>query len=111
MSDVGTQAGQLGNARVSATVARLLVVDDAKAGRDILTRRLEPDGHRVDSASNGEEALAMLAAADYDLVLLDIMMPVLDGYGVLERMKADERLRHLPIIMLSVIEEVDSVVQ
>src|SRR5262245_66263473 len=92
MADVGTQADQWGDSRVSAAVARVLVVDDAKAGRDILTRRLEQDGHRVDSAGDGEQALAMLAAAEYDLVLLDIMMPVLDGYGVLERMKADERL-------------------
>src|SRR5262245_3054678 len=111
MSDVGTEDGQRGGGRVSARIARVLVVDDAKAGRDILTRRLEQDGHRVDTAGDGEQALAMLATSDYDLVLLDLMMPVLDGYGVLERMKADERLRYVPIIMLSVIEEVDSVVQ
>jgi len=111
MSDVVTRGDQRGDSRMTAAPARVLVVDDAKAGRDILTRRLEQDGHRADSAGDGEQALDMLRTTDYDLVLLDIMMPVLDGYGVLERMKVDERLRHVPIIMLSVIEEVDSVVQ
>jgi two-component system, OmpR family, response regulator RpaB len=62
--------------------ARVLVVDDAKAARDILTRRLEQDGHWAEVAEDGEQALMMLKAADYDLVLLDILMPGLDGYGV-----------------------------
>ena len=68
---------------MSAAPARVLIVDDAKAGRDILTRRLEQDGHRADSAGDGEQALDMLRTTDYDLVLLDIMMPVLDGWFVL----------------------------
>ena len=96
---------------MSAAPARVLVVDDAKSGRDMLTRRLEQDGHQADVAEDGEQALAMLGAADYDLVLLDILMPVLDGFGVLERMKDDERLRHLPIIVISALEETISVVR
>ena len=96
---------------MSAARARVLVVDDAKSGRDMLTRRLEQDGHQADVAEDGEQALAMLGAADYDLVLLDILMPVLDGFGVLERMKDDERLRHLPIIVISALEETISVVR
>jgi adenylate cyclase len=96
---------------VSAAAARVLVVDDAKAARDILTRRLEQDGHWAEVAEDGEQALMMLKVADYDLVLLDILMPGLDGYGVLERVKADERLRHVPIVVISAVDEVDSVVQ
>ena len=96
---------------MSAAAARVLVVDDAKAARDILTRRLEQDGHWAEVAEDGEQALMMLKVADYDLVLLDILMPGLDGYGVLERVKADERLRHVPIVVISAIDEVDSVVQ
>ena len=96
---------------MSAVPARVLVVDDAKSGRDMLTRRLEQDGHRADVAEDGEQALTMLGAVDYDLVLLDILMPRLDGYGVLERVKADERLRHIPIVVISAIEETASVVR
>ena len=96
---------------MSAAPARVLVVDDAKSGRDMLTRRLEQDGHQADVAEDGEQALAMLGAVDYDLVLLDILMPVLDGFGVLERMKADERLRHLPVVVISALEETVSVVR
>jgi adenylate cyclase len=100
-----------GNSRVSAAPARVLVVDDAKSGRDMLTRRLEQDGHRADVAEDGEQALTMLGAVDYDLVLLDILMPRLDGYGVLERVKADERLRHIPIVVISAVDETASVVR
>jgi DNA-binding response OmpR family regulator len=96
---------------VSAAPARVLVVDDAKSGRDMLTRRLEQDGHRADVAKDGEQALTMLGAVDYDLVLLDILMPRLDGYGVLERVKADERLRHIPIVVISAVDETASVVR
>jgi adenylate cyclase len=91
--------------------ARVLVVDDVETGRDILTSRLQQQGHVADVAKDGEEALAMLEAVDYDLVLLDIMMPKLDGYAVLAHVKADARVRHIPIIMISALEEVESVVR
>ena len=96
---------------MSAPPARVLIVDDAKAARDILTRRLEQDGLLADTAEDGEQALAMLGATGYDLVLLDIMMPGLDGYAVLERVKADQKIRQVPIIVISAIDEADSVVQ
>ena len=96
---------------VSDGRARVLVVDDAKAGRDILTRRLERDGHATATAEDGEQALAMLQAADYDLVLLDITMPKLDGYGVLKHIRADSRLQHVPVIMISALDEVENVVR
>lgn len=86
----------------------LLVVDDVEANRDILTRRLTRDGYAVATAVNGREAVDMLEAGSYDLVLCDIMMPEMDGYEVLERMKADDRLRHVPIIMISALTEIDA---
>jgi class 3 adenylate cyclase len=75
-------------------------------------RRLEREGYAsVGTASNGREALDRLSARSYDLVLLDIMMPELDGFGVLERMKADPVLRHVPVIMISAVSEIDSVIR
>jgi signal transduction histidine kinase len=90
---------------------RLLVVDDEEANRDVLSRRLERQGFAVASAKNGRAALAMLQETPFDLVLLDIMMPEMDGYEVLERLKADARLRHLPVVIISALSELDSVVR
>jgi two-component system sensor histidine kinase/response regulator len=89
----------------------LLVVDDVEANRDVLSRRLERQGHEVATAENGREALDLLRAGRFELVLLDIMMPEMDGYEVLQRLKADDRLRHLPVIMISALSEMDSVVR
>jgi CheY-like chemotaxis protein len=90
---------------------QILVVDDNAVNRDLLLRSLERQGHNIEQAQNGKEALSMLREKDFDIVLLDIMMPVMDGYQVLEIMKADESLRHIPIIVLSAIDEIDSVVK
>lgn len=90
---------------------QILVVDDNEMNRDVLSRRLERQGHDTRQAQNGKEALSMLRENDFDIVLLDIMMPVMDGYQVLEIMKADERLRYIPIIILSAVDEIDSVVR
>jgi signal transduction histidine kinase len=89
----------------------LLVVDDDATNRDVLSRRLTRQGHRVGTARDGREALRMMQETAFDLVLLDIMMPDMDGYEVLGRLKADERLRHVPVIMISAIDEVQSVVR
>src|SRR5205823_6618650 len=91
--------------------ARLLVVDDHELNRDMLSRRLAQHGYRVDTAESGARALAMLASDAFDLVLLDIMMPVMDGYEVLARIKRDESLRHIPVVMVSAVGETDSVVK
>ena len=91
--------------------ARLLVVDDKESNRELLQRRLEKDGYVVGSAVDGLDALRQLEAEAFDLVLLDIMMPGLDGYGVLTRMKADEQLRHVPVIMVSALDKLASVVR
>ena len=89
----------------------LLVVDDDATNRDVLSRRLKQQGHAVETASNGRDALQLMGDAAFDLVLLDIMMPDMDGYEVLGKIKADARLHHLPVIMISALDEVQSVVR
>ena len=91
--------------------ATLLVVDDNEMNRDVLARRLERQGYRVESASDGAEAMAIVRAKPFDLVLLDVMMPVMDGYEALRQMKGDEALRDVPVIMISALDEMDSVVR
>jgi adenylate cyclase len=91
--------------------SRVLVVDDDPANRDLLFRRLEREGHRVAAAEDGTTALQMAASGAFDLVLLDMMMPGLSGFEVLSRLKADERTRDLPVIMISALDELDSTVR
>jgi phosphoserine phosphatase RsbU/P len=92
---------------------RILVVDDHEMNRDMLSRRLRRLGHEVDVAVDGASALAALEEGDgrHDLLLLDIMMPGMDGYEVLRRLKADEALRDLPVIMISALDDTESVVR
>ena len=88
----------------------LLVVDDNEDNRFTLTERLKREGYgNVACASNGREALELLAARPFDLVLLDITMPEMDGYQVLEHLKADTTLRNIPVVMISAVDEIDSV--
>jgi len=89
----------------------LLVVDDNKVNRILLSRGLEADGHRIETAENGKEALEKLRTNAFDLVLLDIEMPVMNGYQVLEVCIEDPELRDIPIIMTSSLDEIDSVVK
>jgi len=91
--------------------SRLLIVDDHEVNRDVLSRRLIRQGHDVASFESGRSALSALRKETYDLVLLDIMMPEMDGYEVLHEIKSDERLRHIPVIMISALQELDSVVR
>jgi DNA-binding response OmpR family regulator len=79
--------------------------------RDMLTRRLKRYNHTVATAENGRRALECLQTQSFDLVLLDIMMPEMNGYQVLEAMKADPNLRDMPVIMISAVDELDSVVR
>ncbi len=90
---------------------RLLVVDDNKVNRLLLGRGLEQQGHRVAFAENGRQALEMLHKDEFDLMLLDIQMPEMDGYQVLEALAGDLDLRDLPVIVTSSLEELDSVVR
>lgn len=91
--------------------ALILVVDDNEMNRDVLARRLQRQKYAVEVAENGEQALNMLQARPYDLILLDIQMPVLNGYDVLERVKADDTLRDIPVIMITAVDDLDSVVK
>ena len=90
----------------------LLVVDDNEDNRYTLTRRLKREGYtQIAVAENGRQALEMVKVQAFDLVLLDIMMPEVNGYEVLEQMKADAQLRHVPVIMISALDEMDSVIR
>ena len=89
----------------------LLVVDDNKVNRILLARGLEGDGHKVETAENGRQGLEKLRANSFDLVLLDIEMPEMNGYQVLETCLQDAELRDIPIIMTSSLDELDSVVK
>ena len=91
--------------------ARLLVVDDNKVNRLLLTRSLELQGHSVASAENGRVALDMLRRGGFDLVLLDMEMPEMDGFAVLEQMIGDLHLRDLPVIVTSSLEGLDNIVR
>ncbi len=90
----------------------LLVVDDNDDNRYTLTRRLKREGYtNLAVAENGRQAVDMLAGRRFDLVLLDIMMPEMDGYQVLEHIKSSQVLREIPVIMISAVDEMDSVVR
>jgi len=91
--------------------AHILVVDDLEANRDMLSRRLQQQGHRVHAVGDGEGALSALRAAAFDLVMLDLMMPGMDGSEVLKAMKSDEALKHIPVIMVSASDEIENVVR
>ena len=99
--------------RVAATPrqGRLLVVDDDAPNRDMLARRLQRQGYEVSIAENGMEALEMVRARKFDLVLLDMIMPGIDGYQVLQALKADEALRHVPVLMISALDDIDGIVR
>jgi two-component system, sensor histidine kinase and response regulator len=89
----------------------ILVVDDDESNRDVLSRRLTRQGHTVKIAHNGTDALSLMADTVFDVVLLDIMMPDIDGYEVLRRIKTSDRLHHTAVIMISAVNEVQSVVR
>src|SRR5690349_6628989 len=96
---------------IHAAPARLLVTDDNKVNRLLLARSLELQGHRVSMAENGRVALEMLGREPFDLLLLDIEMPEMTGFELLERMAADAQLRDIPVIVTSSLEGIDHVVR
>src|SRR5262245_374340 len=90
----------------------LLVVDDNEDNRYTLVHRLRRLGYaNVETAVDGLDALAKLGGGEFDLMMLDVMMPELNGYEVLERLRGDERLRHVPVIMISALDQLESVVR
>ncbi|WP_457798277.1 adenylate/guanylate cyclase domain-containing protein [Methylocystis sp. S23] len=97
----------------SATLlpSRILVVDDNASNRDLLKRRLKRQGHSVVLAENGSSALALIESRDFDLVLLDLLMPDISGFDVLVALKSSPSLRDIPVIMISALQEIDSIVR
>src|SRR5438477_5890482 len=96
---------------MDARAGHVVVVDDDSINRALLTRGLELEGHRVTAVDNGFAALAAMREDPPDVVLLDIVMPGLDGIEVLERMKSDADLRHVPVVMISGVDDDESIVR
>jgi class 3 adenylate cyclase len=90
---------------------RVLVVDDNESNRTLLVRRLTRDGHAVTEADGGRTALTLLESDEVDLILLDLLMPDMNGFQVLERLKSDARWREIPVIMISGLTEMDGVIR
>ncbi len=88
-----------------------MIVDDDPANRDLLERRLKRQGYRTFTAGGGQEALEYMAVERPDVVLLDMVMPGLSGIDVLQRLKSDRVLRHIPVIMLSALDDMEQIVQ
>lgn len=95
----------------SASAGCILVVDDSDLNRKLLLRALEREGHAVEQAADGRQAMELLAHRSFDVILLDLVMPEMDGYETLAAIKADDALRHLPVIIISGVDELDSVVR
>ena len=91
--------------------SRILVVDDNAANRDVLERRLTREGHAVITAADGAQALRLMGEHEFDLVLLDLIMPEIGGFDVLTRLKSDASTRHIPVIVISALDELDSIVR
>jgi len=106
--DMAKERWSLGKLSAQASV---LVVDDSEMNREVLLRRLDKMGLKITEASNGEEALTEMEKKSFDLVLLDIMMPVMDGYETLERMQKKANLKRIPVIMITALDDVDSAVR
>jgi class 3 adenylate cyclase len=100
-----------GAVHAAAAASRILVVDDNAANRDVLERRLAREGHHVATAASGAAALELMGVETFDLILLDLIMPEMSGFEVLRRLKAAAHTRDIPVIVISALDEVDSVVR
>jgi len=96
---------------VSDSRASVLVVEDDVMNRMVLQRSLEQEGHTVSVAPDGRAGLELLRRGPFEIVLLDVLMPEMDGFELLELLQADERLRQIPVIMISALEDMESVVR
>jgi sigma-B regulation protein RsbU (phosphoserine phosphatase) len=91
-------------------LSRILIVDDNETNRDLLSRQIEAQGYQAITAADGKQAIKMIQTGSYDLILLDIIMPEVDGYEVLKWIR-NSSWRYLPTIMISALDEMDSVVR
>ena len=96
---------------MSEASASILVVDDDQINRMVLAHDLEQEGHRVTAVEDGGSALEALRDGRFDVVLLDVLMPEMDGYETLAQIERNEKLRHVPVIMVSALEDIESVVR
>jgi class 3 adenylate cyclase len=94
-----------------AIAGQILVIDDNASNRDLLTRQLARDGHAVEAAASGAEGLALLKSRGFDLILLDVLMPEMSGFEVLSRLRLDSSTAEIPVIMISALDEMDSIVR
>ena len=97
--------------RLAPASGAILIADDNRVNRLLLARGLEHAGHEIVFAEHGGEALELLRRRSFDVMLLDVLMPELDGYGVLEELQRDPHLRDIPVIVTSSLDELDSVVR
>ena len=103
--------GKAASSQTSAHRESLLLVDDNPMNLDLMARQLRREGYNLAMAENGRGALEMLGNQSFDLILLDVMMPGLNGFQVLQGLKQDDALKHIPVIMVSALDELDSVVR
>lgn len=108
---MGLEASVEMSASEPSANATILVVDDNEHNREILSRRLVRDGHRVLQAENGRQALDVMRCEPVDTLLLDLMMPVMDGYETLAAIKRDSSLRHIPVIVVTAVDETEGAVR
>jgi DNA-binding response OmpR family regulator/signal transduction histidine kinase len=108
LAKAGTDAGAVQTDEVAGS---LLVVDDNAMNRDLLSRQLARAGFMVQTAESGAEALRIMDGRDFDLVLLDVIMPEMDGLEVLRRVKSDPHLAETPVIVLSSLDDVESAIR
>ena len=99
------------NHKMNTGQGRILVVDDEMVNRILLSTNLEQSGYNVATAEDGQQALEMLSAQPFDVILLDLIMPNMDGYQVLAQIKSDDMLRRIPVIVISSMDEMESVVR
>jgi CheY-like chemotaxis protein len=92
----------------TALPARVLIVDDERHNRQLLEVMLAPEGYQLFTATSGDEALELVARERPDLILLDVMMPGMDGYQVLGRIKADTATRHIPVVLITALDDRNS---
>jgi len=102
---------ELASNNLPSQYGSLLIVDDQESNRDFLLRRFKKQGFDVQEAENGGQALEIIRSQNFDLILLDIMMPGINGYQTLAELKNDEKLRNIPVIMISGLDEIDGVVR
>jgi len=89
----------------------ILVVDDIRVGRKVLENLVRMQGYQVSVAEDGVQALELIRSQPFDLILLDILMPRMDGYQVLETIRADPKLNHISVIMISTVDETDAIIR